>query len=82
METNRKYLFDSIKKYSGKTINQFINYYRIMEAKILLTESNLKIEAVGVAVGYNSVNTFRSNFEKITGLKPSIYRKQGAFFKS
>ena len=60
----------------NKSFTQFINEYRIDEAKRLLKESNqLKIDAVGFESGFNSSSTFYSSFKKITGTTPSNYQK-------
>lgn len=58
----------------NKSFNQFINEYRVEEAKRLLKEdAHLKIEAVGIECGFNSSSTFYSTFKKITGTTPSNY---------
>jgi AraC-like DNA-binding protein len=61
----------------NKSFTQFINEYRIEEAKRLLKESTqFKIDAVGFESGFNSSSTFYSSFKKITGTTPSNYQKQ------
>ncbi|OXA86622.1 transcriptional regulator, AraC family [Flavobacterium hercynium] len=61
----------------NKSFAQFINEYRIDEAKRLLKESNqFKIDAVGFESGFNSSSTFYSTFKKITGTTPSNFQKE------
>lgn len=61
----------------NKSFAQFINEYRIDEAKRLLKENTqFKIDAVGFESGFNSSSTFYSAFKKITGTTPSNYQKQ------
>lgn len=61
----------------NKSFAQFINEYRIDEAKRLLKESTqFKIDAVGFESGFNSSSTFYSAFKKITGTTPSSYQKE------
>ncbi|WP_148638366.1 AraC family transcriptional regulator [Olleya sp. ITB9] len=61
----------------NKSFSQFINEYRIEEAKILLnTEPNLKIEIIAEKCGYNSNSTFYTAFKKITNTTPAKYTKQ------
>ncbi len=61
----------------NKGFTQFINEYRIEEAKRLLKESTqLKIDAIGFEAGFNSSSTFYSSFKKITGTTPSNYQKE------
>lgn len=60
----------------NKSFTQFINEYRIEEAKQLLkNNTQLKIDAVGMECGFNSSSTFYSAFKKITGTTPSNYQK-------
>ncbi len=55
----------------------FINEYRIDEAcKLLLTGNNLKIEAIGFEVGFNSRSTFFSTFKKLKGTTPTLFQQQ------
>lgn len=55
--------------------NDFINYYRIEEAKSLLESSNDSlIKQIMYESGFNSTSTFNEVFKKHTGLSPSDYR--------
>lgn len=60
----------------NKSFTQFINEYRIEEAKRLLKENtDLKIDAIGMECGFNSSSTFYSAFKKITGTTPANFPK-------
>lgn len=60
----------------GKTFSNFLNEYRISKAcEIIASENNLKLEAVGYEVGYNSKSNFFASFKKITGTTPSIFKE-------
>jgi len=55
-----------------KSFTLFVNEYRISEAcKVLLTNTNLSIDAIGDEVGFNSRSTFFATFKKIKGTTPS-----------
>jgi YesN/AraC family two-component response regulator len=57
-----------------KSFTQFINEFRIEEAKKLLkTESNLKMEIIAEKSGFNSNSTFYTAFKKITNTTPAKY---------
>lgn len=61
----------------NKSFTQFINEYRIEEAKRLLKEgTQFKIDAIGFESGFNSSSTFYSSFKKFTGTTPSNYQKE------
>jgi AraC-like DNA-binding protein len=58
--------------------NDFINTYRIQEAqRLLLTPQyqDAKILSIAFDVGFNNKATFNAAFKKITGVSPSIFRK-------
>ncbi len=62
-----------------KGFNDFINEYRVEEAKHKLVDrqyANLTIEALAEECGFNSRTTFTRAFKKVTNLSPSDYRKQ------
>jgi ligand-binding sensor domain-containing protein/AraC-like DNA-binding protein len=69
------YLSQVINQFHNRNFFEFINMYRIEEAKRLLAETTLKIEAVAYDSGFNSLSTFNSAFKKFTGSTPSAYRK-------
>lgn len=56
----------------------FVNKYRVEEAKKLLIEDsrNYKILAIGFEVGFNSKATFNRVFKKFTDLTPSDFKEQ------
>ncbi|MBP2831948.1 helix-turn-helix domain-containing protein [Aquimarina sp. U1-2] len=62
----------------GKNFSNFINLYRIEEAKKLLEDPNetqLKIEAIGYQSGFSSRTSFNRAFKKYVGQTPSEYRE-------
>ena len=60
------------------TCNQFLNKYRIKEAKERLKdpkESQYVVFKIALDVGFNSKSTFNTAFKKFTGMNPSQYRE-------
>jgi len=64
-----------INQVSGKHFFDYINKYRIEEAKSLLGDSNLTIQQIMYEVGFNSKSSFNTAFKKHTSLTPSAFRK-------
>lgn len=56
----------------------FINFYRVEEAKKMLEnlDKNLKVEAVGYECGFNSKSAFYRSFKKFTGITPTEYQER------
>lgn len=73
--TNRTYLSTIINRQMGKSFTEYINFYRIEEAKELLLTTNKKVIEIGQEVGFNSTQSFYSAFKKQTGVSPSVFRK-------
>jgi len=74
-----KYLSQVINESLGKNFYDFINSYRIEEAKQQLkneTDSRKTILEVLYESGFNSKSAFNSAFKKHTGFTPTEFRKQ------
>ncbi|MCQ9636701.1 helix-turn-helix domain-containing protein [Chryseobacterium sp. WG23] len=65
-----------INQHTGKHFFDFINEFRINDAKTLLKEqSQLTVLEVLYKVGFNSKSSFYTAFKKATNLTPTDYRK-------
>ncbi len=66
-----------------KSFYQFINEYRIEEAKQKLKNEKEEVSMLSLAfdVGFNSKSSFNNNFKKLTGHTPSSYKKFGLVAK-
>lgn len=65
----------------GVNFFQFVNGYRVEEAKQLMLSgkhNHLNILGIAYHAGFNSKTTFNTAFKKATGLSPSQYIKQSA----
>jgi len=61
----------------NKNFFQFVNYYRVEEAKnLLLSKEYENISIIGIAYdsGFNSKTAFNTVFKKQTGMTPSAYK--------
>jgi AraC-like DNA-binding protein len=66
-----------LNQHFNKNFNNFINGYRIEDAKkLLIDESDRNTLSIALAVGFNSYSAFHAAFRKATGLSPAEYRKK------
>ncbi len=60
----------------GKSFTTLVNEYRVQEAKdLIVSNTQIKLEAVGYDCGFNSKSTFYSAFKKITNTTPAKYKE-------
>ncbi len=71
------YLSKQIKAFTGKNYSEIVTELKIKEAARLLLTSDMQVDEISEAVGYNSANHFSYSFKKITGATPRSYRKAG-----
>ena len=55
---------------------QYLHGARVTKAKVLLSETSLKIHEISYQVGYENTNQFIHHFKKITGWTPAAYRER------
>ncbi len=76
MDINSKHLSMILNNSVGKSFYDFVNFYRIEEAKDLLMDPNtsyLTIEAIGRQAGFKSKSSFYTAFKKLTGMTPKAF---------
>lgn len=78
LQSNSKYVSLAINNSSGRTFTSYLNECRIREASKRINDpaySHLTLAAIANSVGYNSINSFNTNFKRIVGMTPSKYRQ-------
>lgn len=79
---NKNQLSRILNESYNKNFYQFINYYRILEAKeLLITDPKKNILDIAYEVGFKSKSAFYKNFFELTQLTPQEYRKNNAVSK-
>lgn len=73
--SNRKYVSEAITKATDMNFNNFINFYRINEAKQLILAGEENMSEVQYKCGFNSRTTFYTAFKKFTGMSPTKFKK-------
>ena len=71
-----KQLSQIINECAGQNFNDYINQYRIAEARELLrSDDNKNVLSVAYEVGFNSKSTFNTAFKKFTNMTPTQYKQ-------
>lgn len=70
------YFAKFFKKNTGKTFVTFLNEYRIEKAKWILLNEDIPVFELIERTGFGSTKTFYRVFKQITGLSPSLFKKE------
>lgn len=68
-------LQEKFKKFTGRTISDYIICKRIECAQLLLNKSTQSIQEIAFDSGFNDFSYFSKKFREITGVTPREYRK-------
>ncbi len=71
------YLCNLVKSVTGKTFTELLNSIKVQAAKYMLESTDLSIEYVSAAVGYDNTSYFYKTFKKIIGKTPGECRIDG-----
>lgn len=72
---NEQYFCRLFRKAIGYSPIEYLNEYRIKQAKRLLEETDLQVTEVCLECGFNHLGNFLQEFRKHTGTTPLQYRK-------
>ena len=76
LEISTHQLSEFLNGYYKMNFKNFINSYRIKEAKILLSEQpGRNTLSIAFAAGFNSYTTFYYQFKKKEGMSPNDFRR-------
>lgn len=71
------YLSNLFSEQEGKTVEQFFIAQKIERVKELLEYDELSLSEIADLLNYSSSAHLSSQFKKVTGLSPSIFKKRG-----
>lgn len=77
---NEQYFCRLFRKAIGYSPIEYLNEYRIKQAKRLLEETDLQVTEVCLDCGFNNLGNFLQEFRKHTGTTPLQYRKHKQLF--
>ena len=72
---SRYYLLRVFKKYTGLTINDYINQRKIIKSIDKLINSDNRILNIALTTGFNSLEYYSETFLKVTHFSPLEFRK-------
>jgi AraC-like DNA-binding protein/tetratricopeptide (TPR) repeat protein len=81
LSTNTAYLSNIINDQLSSNFSNYINQYRIEEAKKMILDNRqniLTFEGIAQSVGFNSKSAFNKAFKKFTGKTPSQFATEAA----
>ena len=76
MLVSQRYLSDTLKKETGKTTTEHLQFYLINEAKNILLNPNKSIAEVAYELGFEYPQYFSRLFKKKEGLSPTEFREK------
>lgn len=71
-----EYIAKLYKKKTGRSIKDYLNQYRIEQAKLLLENESLRISDISEMTGFDSFAYFSTIFKKYMNISPIEYRKK------
>lgn len=69
------YLSDQFRAITHQSFPQYLNMYRVEQAKRLLSSTSISIQEIGVRCGFSSSQNFIRVFKKYTMLTPGHFRR-------
>ena len=74
--TNKLYVSNALSQRTGLTFSEYLNRWRLEYAREILSDDpTIKVEAVALMCGFNSVRTFYRLFQRAYQLTPTEYRR-------
>jgi AraC family transcriptional activator of pobA len=76
LSISKKHLNESVKKTTGKTTSQYINYLYMLEAERLLLQTDQSVLEISFLLGFKDASHFGKMFRSHFDVPPLTYRKQ------
>ena len=76
LSVSQRYLSDTLKKETGKTSTEHLQYYLVDEAKNILLDPSKSVSEVAYELGFEYPPYFSRLFKKKEGISPTAYREK------
>lgn len=73
---NPNYMMRLFKDVSGGTLGDWLSQHRIAHAQSMLCTSEMRIEAIASACGFQSLSAFYDTFKRVCRETPSVFRRR------
>lgn len=73
---SKSYLSHIFKQLTGETFNDYVRKQRIHRARTLLTSTDMAIDDIASACGFNSSTYFATVFKTEMGISPTAFRQE------
>lgn len=75
LNVSRVQLYRKVKALLGMNISDYINNYKLENAKIMLEDTELSISEIAYKNGFSTPNYYSTSFKNKYGISPASYRK-------
>lgn len=75
-DVHPKYAMTVFKKFTGMTLNDYVNLMRLSYAQALLMHGEANVLQIAMDSGFGSLSAFNKSFRKIAGTSPSDFRRE------
>lgn len=76
LQVHPSYIWKLLKTEKGKSFSDYLEQYKLEEAKRLLLETDLTVAQIAARLNYSNAQNFIRFFSKSTGITPGKFRKQ------
>ncbi|WDE08376.1 helix-turn-helix transcriptional regulator [Thalassomonas viridans] len=76
VSVSENHISETLSQFLDTNFFQFVNGYRVEQAKSLLVSTDKTVSSIAFEVGFNTKSTFNAAFKKSAGVTPTAYRKQ------
>lgn len=70
-----KYAMTLFRKFTGMTLNDYVNLMRLSYAQALLMREEGSVLGIAMESGFGSLSAFNKSFRKVAGMSPSDFRR-------